>query len=176
MLDEADELREQVTALRQEVAALKGARLRGVRKRSATQILGMPLYDIAIGPDTTTGQMRGHARGFIAIGDTALGVFALGGFAVGLIAVGGCSIGLLLAVGGGAFGAVAIGGLAVGAVALGGAAAGFVAIGGGAYGYYACGGGAAGKHVIDSVQQDPEAVRFFQQWIPGLEQLIKRQG
>jgi hypothetical protein len=58
--------------------------------------------------------------------------------------------------------------LAIGLVALGGGAVGLVAVGGGAFGYYACGGGAYGKYVLDAAQRDPEAVRFFSQWLPGL--------
>ena len=68
---------------------------------------------------------------------------------------------------------VAIGGLAISLLALGGVAIGLVAIGGGAIGYYACGGGAIGKYVISGMEQDLEALRFFGQWIPGLDQLAK---
>ena len=75
---------------------------------------------------------------------------------IGGIAFGGCALGLLLA----------MGGLAIGGVAFGGGAVGFVAVGGGAAGYYACGGGAVGEHVLTAMEQDPEAVRFFQQWVP----------
>ncbi len=52
---------------------------RGIRKTSSIKIFGLPLYDIAMGPDPERGTMRGHARGIIAIGDTARGVFAIGG-------------------------------------------------------------------------------------------------
>ena len=168
------ELQRKVEALEHEVAALKsGLVRRGVRKRSANYLLGLPLYDIAIGPDPEKNEVRGHARGIIAIGDIATGVVAMGGLARGFVAfgglawgaftLGGCSIGLL----------VAIGGLAVGLLALGGAAIGLVAVGGGAFGYYACGGAAFGQHVISGMEQDPEAIRFFGQWIPGIDQLAK---
>jgi hypothetical protein len=69
--------------------------------------------EIALGPDPARGEMRGHARGLIAIGD----------FATGLIAIGGISRGV-----------VAFGGLAVGGVAIGGGAVGYYACSGGAAG------------------------------------------
>ena len=179
-MNESDRLQQRVEVLEQEVARLKqGGVRRGVRKRSGRSLWGLPLYDIALGPDPDRQEVRGHARGIIAIGDIATGVVALGGVARGLIALGGvavggvcfggCALGLLGAVGGLAMGGLAVGGLAIGLVALGGGAVGLVAVGGGALGYYACGGGAYGTYVLDAAQQDPEALRFFSQWIPGLE-------
>ncbi len=184
MPDEAEQLYQRIQTLEQEVAALKSGVRRGVRKRSDRYILGMPLYDIALGPDPEKGEMRGHARGFIAIGDIATGVIALGGVARGFLALGGvaiggitlggCSVGLLLGIGGLATGALAIGGLAIGLIAYGGGAIGVVAVGGGAFGYYACGGGAAGKYVVSAAEADPEAVRFFSQWLPNFDQWMQR--
>ena len=173
--------------LEREVAALKfGSGRRGVRKRSTKYIWGLPLFDIALGPDPDQDQVRGHARGIIAIGDIATGVLAmggvargfiaLGGLALGVIALGGCSIGILLGIGGLGVGALAIGGLAIGLVAFGGGAIGLVAVGGGAFGFYACGGGAFGKYVISGMEQDPEAIRFFGQWIPGIDQFAHPRG
>lgn len=135
---------------------------RGVRKTSSVKILGLPLYDIAMGPDPAKGCMRGHACGIIAIGDTARGVLAFGGVATGVIAIGGLALGVL-----------AFGGCAIGGIALGGGAVGGVAIGGGAVGYYATGGGATGKYVIDAARQSPEAIDFFSKWIPCLEPLLR---
>lgn len=86
---------------------------KAVRRRSAYEFLGLPLYDIAVGPDLAHGEMRGHARGVVAIGDMATGIIAIGGLARGMVAIGGLAMGM-----------VAIGGLAIGAVALGGAAIG----------------------------------------------------
>jgi hypothetical protein len=153
----------------------RGQAFRGVRRRSEMTILGIPAYDVAIGGDPETGEVRGHARGFLAIGDIATGVFALGGLARGVFALGGVALGLV-SFGGLSIGALlAIGGLAIGSVALGGGAVGRVAVGGGAVGYYACGGGAAGKHVVDATRRDPEAVEFFRSWqgpeCPGLRPL-----
>jgi hypothetical protein len=132
----------------------------GVRKRSAYEFLGMPLYSIAMGPDPAKGEMRGHAKGVIAIGDIATGVVAIGGVARGLFAFGGLAIGGV-AFGGLAVGALALGGAAIGLAALGGGALGWVAVGGAAAGVYAAGGAAFGEHVLSATVRDPEAVRFF---------------
>lgn len=169
MRDDVDQLKQRISTLERELATLKrgGYFYRGVRKRSSRSIWGLPLYDIAMGPDPEKGELRGHARGIIAIGDFAAGVLAVGGLARGIIAVGGLALGALVGVGGVCVGALAFGGLAVGGIAVGGAAVGVVAIGGGAAGYYALGGGAFGEHVIDGMRQDPEAVRFFREWLPG---------
>jgi len=174
MRENADRLKQRIATLEREVAALKnrGYPYRGIRKRSSRYFWGLPLYDIAMGPDPEKGELRGHARGIIAVGDLATGVLAVGGLARGIIAVGGLALGLLASVGGVCVGALALGGLAVGGIAVGGAAVGVVAIGGGAAGYYALGGGAFGEHVIDGVRQDPEAVRFFREWLPGFGYLI----
>ena len=73
---------------------MNGARAsRAIRIRSSRQIFGMPLYDIALGPDFNTNQPRGVARGFFAVGDVAIGVFAAGGVAIGGVTVGGVTIG-----------------------------------------------------------------------------------
>ena len=68
--------------------------------------------------------------------------------------------------GGGAGGGGGAAGGRGGGIAIGGGAIGGIAIGGGAFGYYAVGGGALGEHVIDGMRQDPEAVRFFGEWLP----------
>src|SRR5271169_5372368 len=83
-------------------------KIRGVRKQSEYVFLGLPLYSIAMGPDLAKGEMRGHAKGVIAVG----------GLAFGIISVGGLSIGVLLALGGAAIGTVAAGGATLGAVAI----------------------------------------------------------
>lgn len=131
--------------------------MRGVRKQSSIRILGLPLYQIAMGPDLEAGEMRGHARGIVAIGDLATGIVALGGVARGVFALGGLAVGLV------AFGGAALGGL----LAVGGGAIGFVALGGGALGCYACGGAAAGAHVLSSLRQDPEMIDLLKTLWPG---------
>ena len=134
---------------------------RGLRKRAGWEILLLPFYDIAIGPDPERNEVRGHAKGFIAIGDVATGVIAIGGLARGGLAIGGCALGLVT-LGGASIGALlAAGGLAIGGIAFGGAAVGGVAMGAQANGYYACGAAAFGPHVIDEDRRDPAAVVFF---------------
>ena len=143
----------------------------GRRYRSDIIIFGLPLVHIALGPYED--ERVGKARGIFALGDVAIGWFAFGGVATGLVAFGGLAFGLV-AWGGIALGLLAFGGLAVGGAAVGGGAAGgaglgggalaYVAQGSGAKGYYARGGMAVGTYVIRSGRQDPEAVRFFDEW------------
>ncbi len=137
--------------------------LAGIRRKSDYEYLGLPLWSIALGPDVARGEMRGHARGVIAIGDIATGVLAIGGLARGFVAVGGFAVGII-SFGGLALGGFAFGGLAIGLIAVGGCALGGVAIGGGAAGYYAAGGAAWGTHVVSAMERSPEAVAFFTQW------------
>lgn len=170
-----EELERRVAELEREVATLRaGSRvaLRFIRRRAAWTLFGLPAWDIALGPDLARGEFRGHARGFVAIGDLATGVVALGGLARGLVAFGGLAVGAF-SLGGLSVGLLAaLGGLAVGGTAIGGGAVGGVAIGGGAAGYYACGGGAVGTHVIDARGADPEAERYFRE--RGLSGLCRR--
>jgi hypothetical protein len=164
-MESREELERRVAELEKQVSALKGRGLvlvRGIRKRAGWGIGDIPFYDIALGPDPERGELRGHARGIIAIGDFATGIFAFGGLARGVIAFGGLAAGFVsfggLSIGIlGAIGGVAIAGLA----ALGGAAVGGAAVGGGAAGYYACGGAAVGTHVVYPAHRDPEAEEFF---------------
>jgi hypothetical protein len=169
--DETTQLKQRIATLEREMTALKqrGYPYRGLRKRSTTMLWGLPLYDIAMGPDLEKGELRGYARGIIAIGDVATGILAIGGLARGGIAIGGLALGLLFGMGGLATGLLAFGGLAVGGIAIGGGAIGGIAIGGGAVGYYAVGGSAFGAQIIDGLRQDPEAVRFFNEWLPFLQ-------
>lgn len=151
----------------------------GVRRQSATRILGLPLWAVATGPDPATGEMRGHAKGIVAVGDIATGVLALGGFARGVIALGGLAVGVMSA-GGAAIGLLlALGGAALGGIAFGGGAAGAVAIGGGSVGHYALGGGAAGDYVVSATRCDPEAQAFFLRhfaWFPEIKYVVGQQA
>jgi len=172
-MESREELEKRVAELEKQVTALKGGgrSFRGIRKRASWGLGDIPFYDIAVGPDLERGELRGHAKGIIAIGDLATGFLALGGLARGVIAFGGLAAGLV-SFGGLSIGLLsAVGGLAIGGLALGGAAVGGVAVGGGAAGYYACGGGAAGTHVVDAVRRDPEALAFFREH--GLAQLCQ---
>ena len=146
-----------------------------LRRRSDQILCGLPLYDIAFGPNLLSGDVFGRARGIIAIGDTASGWLAIGGAARGIVAIGGAAVGLIalgggaigvISVGGAAIGLLAIGGGAVGGIAIGGAALGVIAVGGCAVGYYACGAETWGQHVISAAKQSPEALKLFKAWIP----------
>ena len=158
-----EELEDRVDKLEKDLAALKGRGFRSVRRRADWGIGNLPMWEIAVGPDPEKGEIRGHAKAVLAVGDIATGVVALGGWARGFVAFGGLATGLI-SLGGLSIGAlVAVGGMAIGSAALGGAAVGVVAVGGGAVGEYACGGGAAGTHVISATRQDPEAEAFFRE-------------
>jgi hypothetical protein len=120
----------------------------GKRYRSKATLFGLPVIDVALGP--RDGEVRGKARGIIAIGDIATGGIAVGGVARGVVALGGLAIGLF-ALGGGAVGLVtATGGAAIGGLAAGGGAAGILATGGGAVGVVAQGGAALALFVRDA--------------------------
>jgi len=163
MADPRD-LERRVAELEAEVVRLRGQRWKGVRYRSAIGLGDIPLLAVASGPDSERGELRGHARGIIAIGDMATGVVAVGGLARGLVAIGGLALGVF-SMGGLSIGVLlAVGGLAIGGAAFGGGAVGGVAVGGGAAGYYACGGGAVGTHVVHAARADPEALAFFRQY------------
>jgi hypothetical protein len=161
------DLDKRVDELETEIAALRERTLLppiGIRRRASLSIGTLPLYDIALGSDPGRRQMRGRARGIIAIGDVAYGVVAIGGYARGIVAIGGLAAGIV-SIGGlsvGLFGAV--GGLAIGGFALGGAALGGVAIGGSAAGYYACGPASAGVHVATVAARAPEPAALFRQF------------
>ena len=138
-----DDLQKRVEELEAEVTRLRtGPRVQSVRKRSELTIAGVPLYEIATGPDPERGELRGHAKAIIAIGDIATGIVAIGGMARGVFAVGGLSVGIL-SVGGCSFGILAsLGGVSGGGLAFGGVAIGYYAIGGVAIGIKAVGGAA----------------------------------
>ncbi len=141
------------------------------RFRSETMVFGMPFIDVALGPRPDFNEPFGRARGFIAVGDSALGVIAIGGRSVGVVAVGGvavggvstggASVGVISAMGGAAIGGMATGGAAIGGLASGGGAIGIAAKGGGAVGVYAAGGGAVGRHVVNQRRSDQAAVDAF---------------
>ena len=136
--DENEKLQSETERLNGSVASPKrslhrtrnGRVRRSVRYRSSASILGMPLICVAMGPDLASGEIRGHAKGILAVGDIATGVFALGGVSCGVVAIGGVAAGLI-AVGGVAIGVIAgVGGVASGYFAVGGVAMGVDMIGG----------------------------------------------
>ena len=132
-----------------------------IRYKSSAAFLEFPVIAIAVGPDPADNEVRGHARGVIALGDIATGVVAVGGMARGLVAIGGVAIGGL-----------SLGGLGLGLVAFGGLAVGYAAIGGLAIGHYAMGGAAIGKYVVGPLRQDREAVEFFSKLGHGMLKVI----
>ena len=162
----ANDLEERVQELEAEIVALRERTLLppiGIRRRATMTIGHMPLYEISLGSDPGRRQLRGHARGIIAIGDVASGVLAIGGYARGVIAIGGLATGVV-SVGGLSVGLLsAFGGLAIGTFALGGAAVGGVAVGGSSAGYYACGAATAGVYAVSATHYAPEAGRVFRQ-------------
>jgi len=162
MFPEIDDLRARVATLEKKLTLLEDAAdstlfaeprrrfQRSIRRRSKTEIFGLPLWEFALGPDSLRGERCGHAKAIFAMGDIATGVFAFGGIARGLFAFGGLalggmtfgglSLGLLVALGGGAIGlGFSAGGLAVGTVAVGGAAFGLFSVGGLAVGLHRIG-------------------------------------
>ena len=146
----SDDLEKRVAELEAEISALRERTLLpplGIRRRATWSIGDMPLYDISLGSDPGRRQLRGHARGIIAIGDVASGVLAIGGYARGIVAIGGLAAGIV------SFGGLAVGGAAVGGVAVGGSAA----------GYYSCGAAAAGAYVASATEHAPEAGALFRQ-------------
>lgn len=105
-------------------------RRRTVRWDSSARLFGLPAVSIARGPDEATGQLRGHAIGWVAIGDVATGLVAVGGIARGFVAVGGIAVGVFC-IGGLALGlAAGVGGFATGYFAVGGITAGVLIVGG----------------------------------------------
>ena len=165
-MESREDLERRVSELEKRLASVPGTGafpFRGIRKRAAWGLGDIPFYDIAIGPDPSRGEMRGHAKGIFAFGDMATGVVALGGLARGVVAFGGLAAGLV-SFGGLSLGVLlAAGGLAIGSLAFGGGAVGGVAVGGGAAGYYACGGGALGVHTWSPLRRDPQAAVFFRE-------------
>ena len=136
----------------------------GKRYRSKARLFGLPVIDVALRPKD--GELRGKAKGIIAIGDIATGGIALGGMARGIVAVGGMAVGVF-AIGGMAVGLLcATGGAALGGLATGGGAVGILASGGGAAGLVAAAGGALGVYTRDFRsfgRSDPSTVSVFDQ-------------
>jgi len=119
--------------------------------KSSKTVFGLPLIHIVYGPAWAGGFKP--AKGFIAIGNIAVGVFAVGGFALGVFTLAGMGLGVFC-----------FAGLAIGlALGIGGIATGYIALGGIAVGVYAIGGLALGVHTI---WNDP-------QFVDSLKRIIK---
>lgn len=157
-----------------EVLVRDGAATNSYRWQAKATVLGRPAVAIAFGPSGD--EVRGRARGWIAIGDDAVGVVAVGGVARGVVAIGGVaigavtagglSLGLLVGVGGLATAplGLAIGGCAIGLLAVGGFSIGFAAVGGMAIAWFPAGGGQVGVHPLrgpHGSSASAEAVAFW---------------
>jgi hypothetical protein len=118
----------------------------GYEYKSFLTIFGIPLVHIVYGP-SIGGRLK-PAKGFIAIGNIAIGVIAIGGFSLGIISIAGIGLGLIC------FGGMAFGILG----AAGGMAVGYIAVGGMAIGVYAIGGLTIGTHTI---YNSPELQEFL---------------
>jgi RNA polymerase sigma factor (sigma-70 family) len=141
-----------------------------VEHRSAGSFLGLPWYHLRFG---MPGPEAPPVRGWIAIGDRAVGVLAMGNVSVGLVSLGAFATGGL-AIGGVAVGLLPIGGVSLGLYALAGAAFGWFAIGGYAVGWsgavggvaiareFAGGGSAFAAHANDAI-----ALVRIGEWLPG---------
>lgn len=111
---------------------------------SKLTFLGLPLVNIRLGDRFDV--LRGPVKGWIAVGNCALGgVFAFGGVVAAPICIGGIALGLF-AMGGIVIGAGVLGALAAGGYALGGVAVGWEALGGCAFAWHAATGSFAFAH------------------------------
>ncbi len=137
--------------------------------RSTRAWRGVPLLHVSFGAPRKPATARGwialgdRAVGLVAIGNVARGVVAIGNFALGLFAFGGLAAGGF-ALGGLAAGGVAMGGVAAGGFALGGCALGAVAIGGKAIGWYALGGSVTAVEAISPQECSAKAAALFAPW------------
>jgi hypothetical protein len=149
--------------------------------RSRSAPFGLPLVHLRFG--APPGESPKAAKGWIAIGDRAVGVlFAMGGIAAGGVSLGGVSVGLV-SLGGAALGGFAFGGFAAGGFALGGVAIGSLAAGGMAVGWKAAAGGMAlageyalGGEAVARHGNDLAAREFFfrHNWLNPQSFLFKR--
>jgi hypothetical protein len=97
--------------------------------RSTKEWRGWPLVHVSFGGIGADGQqLRCHARGIIAIGDTATGLIAVGAFARGVVAIGADARGVV-AIGAFAVGLVTIASMGLGLVVIGAYAVGMSSIG-----------------------------------------------
>jgi hypothetical protein len=160
----------------------RGELKEGRRYRSERTLLGWPLVDIAFGPHKD--EPLGYAKGWIAIGDKAMGGVAIGGASgIGIVALGGggslglvgslgggMSMGGLVSLGGGMAGGTGLavaGGASAGGIAVaGGASAGYVSSGTISAGNYARGVMVTGNYILASRRTDQEAREVFDTLTP----------
>lgn len=111
---------------------------------SKLTFLGLPLLNVRLGDRFDV--LRGPVKGWIAVGNCAVGgLFAFGGVVAAPICIGGIALGLL-SMGGIVIGAGVLGALAAGGYAMGGVALGWEAMGGCALGWHTATGSFAFAH------------------------------
>jgi hypothetical protein len=132
---------------------------------SKLTFLGLPLLNIRLGDRFDV--LRGPVKGWIAVGNCAVGgLFAFGGVVAAPICIGGIALGLF-AMGGIVLGAGVLGALAAGGYAMGGMAVGWEAMGGCAFAWQAATGGFAFAHdfaagyIAHAAQANNEAAYRF---------------
>lgn len=100
---------------------------------------GMPLVHI---------NLKGAAKGVLAIGLAAKGIFAIGLAALGAVSIGLVSIGVLALASFAALGVISSAGLSAGLLSVGGMSFGLFSAGGMSVGWFSFGGFSAGKYAI----------------------------
>jgi RNA polymerase sigma factor (sigma-70 family) len=151
-------------------AATGGAPTHFREFRSATTLAGWPLCHVRYGTPPVDAP---PVRGWIAVGDRAIGLlFAMGNVSCGLVSVGVVASGGLC-VGGVAFGVLPMAAASFGVLALGGAAFGALTIGGFSAGWTGAVGGlamardyAAGGWAIAAHANDAVARQWLGAWLP----------
>jgi hypothetical protein len=110
---------------------------------SRRRLFGLPLLHVRYGVPATD---AGPARGWIAIGDRAVGgLFAMGAVAIAPISIGAVSVGLI-SIGSVSIGLLSLGTIAFGGLCLGAIAVGWFGIGGVALAWRAAVAGLGGAH------------------------------
>lgn len=122
-----------------EVYFVEKRRKFGFEYKSKRTWHGMPLVHI---------NLKGTAKGVVAIGLAAKGIIAIGLAAIGVISLGIVSLGVLAFAGFAALGVVANAGLSAGILSLGGVSIGVFSLGGVSTGWFSFGGVSAGKYAI----------------------------
>ncbi len=125
----------------------------GFEWRTEAEFYGYPLICVAVGR-SDKGSMR-VARGWVAVGQFAVGAVTFAQFGAGLV----FGLGQFMA------SPVAVGQFALGIIfGLGQFATGYAAVGQIAFGYYVICQSGFGWHAIKPGYQDPRAVEFFARW------------
>lgn len=132
-----------------EVYFVEKKRKFGFEYKSAKTWHGMPLVHV---------NLKGTAKGVLAIGLAAKGIFAIGLAALGVVSIGLAAFGFLaigavialgiVAVSEISIGLIALGGMSIGVLSMGGMSVGWFSFGGFSVGKYAIGGGAVGDIAV----------------------------